>query len=136
MKCKEVRKRLCAFFDHELPEEERRAFDDHIKGCADCREALKGLQCLSGALSQMPVIPAPVGFAGRVRQAWRALSSPPDFWQWWGHLSVAFRGAVCAVTLAGLVFGAVLGSSMTNPPDRYFEAPVYLTMYESRGVYP
>jgi len=46
MECDDVRPRLDAYFDGELPESERTPLREHLQGCHDCRPEAAALDRL------------------------------------------------------------------------------------------
>ncbi len=61
-----VQEQLSSYLDGELSAEERAAVEEHLAGCAACREELELLRATLDALHDLPVLPAPGGFADAV----------------------------------------------------------------------
>lgn len=65
-----VDERLDAWLDHRLDGAERRAVEDHLAGCAECRELYAALVAGRGALrSALPDAAPPAGLEARIRAA-------------------------------------------------------------------
>ena len=61
--CKEeIKELLSSYVDDACSELEKQAVEQHIAGCADCRQALAELRLIVAALREMPDIPLPTGF--------------------------------------------------------------------------
>lgn len=133
MKCSDIRSRLDAWVDRELSLDEAREVKAHLDRCPACRKEAMALTALARALDNLQPIPAPQGFSRQVRLAVRALADPPSLAQWWHQLTLVWRGAVCGAALAGLLFGAVMGTSVaaTLEPDT---AP-YQSLIDSGSIY-
>ena len=52
MNCDEVHQHLLDFVYRELPEDKRSALENHCEQCVDCRQQLKSMQRLHGALEK------------------------------------------------------------------------------------
>lgn len=94
--CEQWEEQLSALLDGELDEAERRALEEHLSGCAACREYLADLTAIREA---MEVVPAPGGLAESVmaRVIPRAGRRRPASWRRRGLLA-----ACCALALLGL----------------------------------
>lgn len=66
MKCRQVRRLISRYVDEELGPDEKRDFDQHIQGCASCREELEQTLALHRMFASAERYPAPYGFATRV----------------------------------------------------------------------
>ncbi len=100
MNCEALENLLPLYVDGELPEEERRRFDIHLRRCASCREALSFYRELETSLAgRRDLRPAPHPFAAKVA---RSLAPRPV----WGVLSdlVGLPGILgAAFVLVGVV---------------------------------
>ncbi|GAB6905014.1 hypothetical protein DESC_700189 [Desulfosarcina cetonica] len=135
MGCDEVRKRLTAWADGELPPREAERIDHHLSRCPACRLEAHGQRQLSAALNTLPAVIVPAGLAERTRRVFRTRLERPGLAQWWQQLSLVMRGAVCGAALAGLLCGAVLGTSLSRlAPDN--TANLYQTLYADNGIFP
>ena len=135
MDCVEVRKRLTALVDNELPVQEAERVHRHLKRCPECRLEAQGRRQIVEALNALPAIAAPAGFSQKTVRAFRAGLDRASLGQWWRQLSLAMRGAICAAALVGLLCGVALGSSLTTLVTESPANP-YQTLYASKGMFP
>lgn len=134
MRCDEVRWRLTAWTDGELPADEAGKVDQHLSKCPACRLEAQGQRQLSAMLDALPGAVVPAGLARRTRRAFRAGLERPSLTQWWRQLSLVMRGAVCGAALGGLLCGAVLGTTLVRlTPD---SASPYQALYADNGIFP
>lgn len=66
MKCQSVHKLLQDFVDGSLDRDKRKRVGRHLDDCTTCAQELRELQTLTTLLSEMPLEPAPQGFADRI----------------------------------------------------------------------
>lgn len=135
MQCFEIRKRLNAWVDDELPAHEAESIARHLKQCPVCLIEAEGIQQIAASLEALPVIHAPSALSRRTMRAFRADIAKPGMAEWWQSLSLALRGAVCGVALAGLLCGAALGTSISMFGPNGHANP-YQAIYASRGILP
>lgn len=67
MDCQRVAQRLDEYAASELGVEERAGMDRHLRGCADCRDALRELRALDKRIRALPAATAPVDFLAQVQ---------------------------------------------------------------------
>src|SRR5947209_6528562 len=80
MRCDEVRPRLDAYLDGELPETERAGLRDHLQDCPDCGPEIAAIERLRNAIRRSaPVHRAPEALRSQIRFAVRreAAASAP-----------------------------------------------------------
>lgn len=135
MACVEIRRRLGAWLDGELPAPEAKRISDHLERCPACRLEARGHRQLMDLLDHLPAMAAPAGFSRRTRRACRAGMVKPGMAEWWRGLSPAMRSAVCGAALAGLLCGAVLGARVIQFETAVAANP-YQSVYASKGIYP
>ncbi|BBO90122.1 zf-HC2 domain-containing protein [Desulfosarcina ovata] len=135
MVCGEIRKQLAAWADGELPAREMDRVERHLEECPACRMEARAERQVVAALDALPAVIAPAGFLRRARRAFRAGLVRPGLVQWWQQLNLTMRGAVCGAALAGLLCGAVLGTSLTTLTGDSPATP-YQTFYASQGIFP
>lgn len=135
MQCFEIRKRLNAWVDGELPAHEAERIARHLKQCPACRLEAKGIQQIVALLEALPAMHAPAAIFRRTLRAFRANFEKPGMAEWWQGLSLAMRGAVCGATLAGLLCGAVMGTSISTLGSDGYANP-YQSLYASKGILP
>ena len=114
MKCPEVRKRLRAYRDSEVPDDQKALISQHLESCADCRLELDKLTRLSNELALLVDVPVRPYFMTRVRQriadqqaeSFRARRVPA-----WVRRVAIPAGAIAVVILASQI-GGLLGRTM------------------------
>ena len=136
MQCIEIRKRLDAWLDGELSGEMADSTMRHLEGCPACRLKAERLERIVAALDGLPPMAPPAGLSRKTLRAFRAGLEKPGVAQWWRGLTLSMRSAIFGATLAGLLFGALLGTSfVTQGPEN--NANPYQNLYaSSRGILP
>jgi anti-sigma factor RsiW len=110
MKCARIRKKLTAFLDGEVSEEEKRQISIHLEFCDRCRQELVELTQVADALSLIETAQVSPYFTARLKQ--RIADEKPRRHIYWS-LREIIRRAVIPVTAAVLViFSFVLGHSL------------------------
>ncbi len=66
MKHDDVRHRLSEYIDGSLPPGDRTAFEKHLRGCAECSDALRELRKTIEHLHSVPEVDAPPGMTGKI----------------------------------------------------------------------
>jgi anti-sigma factor RsiW len=89
--------RLSAYLDGELTVPERRAVDEHLRGCAVCRQDLAALGRVKALLGVLPEVEPPAGLVADVRRAAAATAGGDPLLQW---LRGAFRRPAVAAAAA------------------------------------
>lgn len=135
MDCAKIRNRLEAWVDGELSVSEAEGITRHLETCPTCRRSAASLRRLASALDHLPPMTAPVTLSRRTLRAFRAGIERPGMAEWWRDLSLAMRSAVCGAALAGLLCGAVLGTSLVMLTPGGSSSP-YQTFYASKGIIP
>ncbi len=106
MDCGEVRDLLHVYIDDELPPDEHRAMDEHLRQCPECARALADLQSLRQRIRRAGTYPLPSGLEQRLRAAIgvQPAFAPRPFWQ---------RAALLAAThIAALVLGGLIAAGV------------------------
>jgi anti-sigma factor RsiW len=104
MQCDEVRRRLDAYVDGELPEAERRPVGDHLTGCAGCSDAAAALVRLSADIrAAAPPYRAPDELRDQIRAELRRAAPAGTGPRLFGPLAYA----------ASLLLAVALGSGGT-----------------------
>ena len=134
MDCSKNRKQLARWLDGELSTSRAAFVARHVAACEACRQQVCALQQVTDALNHLPPIPAPGRLSRTVMAAYRTHFEKPGMAEWWQSLNLAMRSALCGAALAGLLCGAVLGTSLSAlAPD--MTSP-YQTLYASKGILP
>jgi anti-sigma factor RsiW len=110
MECRDIRERLSAWLDRELPPEEHELIAAHLEGCTGCRRELAQLRVLETALGELAAAPPP-RVAEQVLARLQAQQGQRSRRPWWQSLALA----------ASLVLGVLLGGSVAR--DFYPLAP-------------
>jgi len=102
MKCKESRKVLSRYLDHELSSTETSSIEEHLAGCLECRTELETQQRLWALLGSVEPIRAP-----NLTAAVEARLSEPRGWLSFlaGLRLRSFAYATATVALVGLFVG-------------------------------
>ncbi len=136
MKCKSVRKRLTAFTDGELAEEDRRSVSDHLAECEACRQHAREVEkVLVWAEMWQDREPSP-GFQTRLKARARAAEKPAVGWFRlpWARTAMAGLAAACLVFLFGYLTGvSFLGRKLTTGSAPVVSRPVRPTDTGKQG---
>lgn len=135
MQCLEVRKRLDAWVDDELPTHEAERIARHLQQCPACRLEAREVRRIGALLNALPAIDAPADLSRKTLRAFRDNFERPRMAQWWRGLTLVMRGVVCAAALAGLLFGAVMSASIAKLGSDTRANP-YQNLYASKGILP
>jgi anti-sigma factor RsiW len=110
MKCSVMQKRISAYLDGEIPEEERKTISEHLERCEDCRTEFAGLSRLMDALNTYEGIEVPSYFVVRlkahVREHARQVTLPLRI------RSMVFSAATALAVVASLFAGSHMGRSL------------------------
>jgi len=110
MKCAKIRKRLSAFMDGEVSEEEKRQISIHLEFCDRCQQELVELTQVADTLSLIEKAQVSPYFMARLKQ--RIAEEKPRRHVYWS-LGEIIKPAVIPVTATVLViFSFVLGHSL------------------------
>ena len=98
MKCEKVAQELTAYLDGRMDPTERRETEEHLAGCAACRERAEELHRVWSVLEEVPVIEPSFGFDARVRQRVAAEAER----SWFAWFAPQTRLAFSAILLIAL----------------------------------
>ena len=135
MDCLNTREMLNAYLDAELPPDLTDQVCRHLDRCPECSRELTELQKIFNHLNAIPEIPTPAALARRTLKAFRAGLEKPTFSEWWQGMSLSMRGAVCGVAVAGLLFGLMLGSSLSSLPEASVQSHL-IAFSDTEGILP
>ncbi|MFK5952067.1 MAG: zf-HC2 domain-containing protein [Desulfobacterium sp.] len=133
MACNEIIKLLTVWVDGELPVRQAHGIETHLQRCPACRRAARDQRQMAVVLNELPAIAAPAGFSRKTLRAFRSGLERPNLVQWWRQLNFIMRGAVCGAALAGLLFGAVMGTSLSDLNGD--SQTIYHSLYASTGIF-
>jgi anti-sigma factor RsiW len=68
MRCSSVHKKISAYLDGELSEDERKSVAEHLETCRGCQTRLEELSRVSDSLDLLAKVSAPPFFAARVKR--------------------------------------------------------------------
>jgi anti-sigma factor RsiW len=68
MKCSQIKKKLSAYFDDEIEDNEREIIASHLENCAVCQEEMAALVKVKKTLSVLPGMEVPLYFMTRLKQ--------------------------------------------------------------------
>jgi anti-sigma factor RsiW len=115
--CKRTTDQLSAYLDGQLPDGEKAQVREHLATCPRCAAELESLKRLEGLVDGLPGLPAPLGFAERVRRA--AVVRPLPGLQPQSIGSILFGGmltrvAAVLMVVCGLWMGISLGGTVSS----------------------
>jgi anti-sigma factor RsiW len=114
MKCDDVSKQLIAYLDGRASSAEGRKVENHLEGCAACRNRAAEMRKVSMLLGELAAIEPSFGFDARVRQ--RVAAEPRR--NWFERLVPAPRPVFAVALLIALtVLVAKLPSNRTPLPS-------------------
>lgn len=135
MDCLNIRTLLNAYVDAELSADLAEKVRRHLDLCPGCTSEVVALEQLAKHLGALPEIRVPTALARRTRKAFRASLEKPTLADWWQNMGLYMRGAVCGVALAGLLFGFILGGSLSSLPDPSANSHL-LAFSDTEGILP
>ncbi|KPK62777.1 hypothetical protein AMJ83_09855 [candidate division WOR_3 bacterium SM23_42] len=110
MKCSQIKKKLSAYIDGEITDNEKIMIKKHLKACAICQEEVAVLSRVKGSLSVLDGMEVPPYFMARLRQ--RIRDEKLETVEHIPFLERIRRLAVPAATAAAVVASLFVGSQM------------------------
>jgi anti-sigma factor RsiW len=110
MKCSRIKKKLSAYLDGEMPEQESKIISEHLQHCEGCRAELAELSTVTDAISTIEGIEVPAYFMTRLRQHVREQAKPVPFVQ--RIRSLALTAATTVGVVASLFIGNQAGKTL------------------------
>ncbi|MGD8787003.1 MAG: zf-HC2 domain-containing protein [Phycisphaerales bacterium] len=144
MNCEQVRKKLNAYMDAELPEETIEKITTHLEKCQDCSGAITRLQSLTSVLEEVSTPEVPKGFTARVlacanerSKSTKSMQRKHAFvFQWYGPKFLTARtAAAAAVLIFGLVIGGLMGLDIWQSPNIQSGGESQMTQVEPTDIY-
>lgn len=111
MRCKGMQETLIEYLDGRANPTERRAVEQHLSSCADCRIRAEEFRALFGVLDDLSIVAPSCAFDASLRARIAAEPARREFWSWLPSPRVAFA-------VSALVVMSVWLSSM--PVPRFF----------------
>jgi len=115
MNCSKAHKVISPYIDGELPEQDMKALEDHIKVCSNCRAAFEEGKELHNLFTYTEEFKAPYGFNTRV-----ITNITSEKIRGFSRFPVFVRLAEAAVIIVVIALGALTGSLAIkgNAPDK------------------
>lgn len=111
MKCKKIQKKLSAFMDGELDEQQQELVQTHLQDCRDCQEALEHLNRIDRVLGEVSEMAVQPFFLSRLHARLQSEVSPPRSL----HLAWTYGKFLAPVAVVfGLGLGALLGVQLAR----------------------
>lgn len=124
MNCSRILKKLSAYVDNEVSEQERRVISEHLKTCPRCQAELEQLLQISRSLDTVEHVETPPYFVPHLkqkladRQSERGIRFP--FIEWIKRATIPAFTAVCIVL--ALITGSSLGKTLYQTQVERIEA--------------
>ncbi|UCC13053.1 MAG: zf-HC2 domain-containing protein [candidate division WOR-3 bacterium] len=114
MKCSQVKKKLTAYIDGEISENEQAIISEHVKSCASCRQELEELAAVTRTLDEVVDVEVTPYFRAhlktRLREEKADEEKPFPFLEWIRRATIPVAAA--ALFLFSIVAGGQLGRSI------------------------
>lgn len=110
MKCAEFKDHLSEYMDGELVLAVRKACEDHLAACPDCRKAYQNLRAVWQELDHLPEVKPSPGF---VSEFWTRVASQTTKKDPWAQV-LSFFSFKYQMGFAALVLGALIVVSVVN----------------------
>ena len=111
MKCSQVKKKLTAYLDGEVSENEQEIISEHMKSCAACRQELEALRTVSRSLDEVADVEVTPYFRAHLKTRLRDEKAnggkPFSFLEWIRRATIPVAAA--ALLLFSIVAGGQLG---------------------------
>ena len=135
MKCRQIQDRLEAFVENDLSEAERKAVEDHLRGCADCHKQWMQAKEVLEALQALPLKECPAHIVREVLK--RTRTEPSVMGDLRSFLSPLFRPVWrpvvgLALIVALLLILLPLSNLRTPEPPIYSEQEIRKAQEEIR----
>ena len=135
MNCRRIRKRLAAYQDGEIGEEERDRVSTHLQGCPSCRSCYAELEQVWQSLGKIQEIKASREFDRRLSEKINAVPESrlrrrfPWVFQWFPAPAMVF-----ILLLMGIALGAYMGKLLMESSARHVVS-LAGNSPESTGIY-
>jgi anti-sigma factor RsiW len=116
MSCGEIKQKLSAFQDGQLPEDESRIIQDHLSFCESCSSELQELQDVYGLLSHVETIEAAPYFWTKLSRQMKPSTAKKSVWESIVTPAPKFAVPIAAtlVFIFALLVGIYLGTNIYN----------------------
>ena len=106
MRCTGMEDKLIEYLDGRAKPAERRAVEEHLSACADCRIRAEEFRMLWSALDDLPVLSPSPAFDASLRARIAAEPARRGFWNWLPSPRLAFAVTALVAMSVWLVFHA------------------------------
>jgi anti-sigma factor RsiW len=115
MKCSQVRRKLSAYLDGEVPDKDRAQISGHLQHCRGCQDELTALAGVSDALGILQGMEVPPYFMTRLRQQIKENARARPFVERIRSIAITAATAVAVIVsfFVGNQFGRILYKSVT-----------------------
>jgi predicted anti-sigma-YlaC factor YlaD len=116
MKCSRIKRKLSAFLDNEVSNEEKRNILTHLRNCNDCQKKLEKLHQISDSLNLLEEIEIPSYFMVRLKQRIaenrksRFFTLP--FWEWKRYVFAPV--GIPVLFIVSMLIGSYLGTTISQ----------------------
>jgi anti-sigma factor RsiW len=129
--------RIDLYLEGEIDAEERRAFEAHLESCPGCRAVLEGRRVFLEALSGLPPVEVPAGFAQAVMSR---IPLKPRRRFGWAALGVGTAALSTALLVLYLITGMSAGNVLVSAGSWVFGSfgrtvPVFAKAVTALGVF-
>ena len=107
MNCHNIKKRLSAYLDGEITDEEEEIILEHLAGCEKCREELAAFSEVQDSLRMIKGMDVPPYFMTRLRQQIREEKQPLPFYE--RVRSAVISAATAVAVMLSLLIGNQAG---------------------------
>jgi anti-sigma factor RsiW len=118
---------IYAYYDGELPAEQRQAVEAHLRECTQCRELLAQLQALSSLFVSARLEPMPGGAIERLEAAWDSAQDRAIL-----RISSWLTAAAAAVLVGAIMFVPKESSAVTTEAPGVWQEVAVNTPVEQR----
>ncbi len=114
MNCREIKRKLSAYQDKELPGWQMDEIENHLRNCADCSSAFREMDQVWGLISNVEMIESAPYFWTRLAQRMNEKEQKQPGW----HIifaqaqKLSFTIVVACLIIFGLVIGVYLGQNI------------------------
>lgn len=119
MKCSRIKKKLSAYLDGEVSEQERRMISEHLKLCEECKAEFTAMSSVGDALKTLEGFETPPFFMTRLRQAVSEQERSVPFLQRMRSLAVSAATAIAVIAslFIGNQAGKTIYQSIARTPE-------------------
>lgn len=132
MRCTGMEDKLVEYLDGRSKPAERRAVEEHLSSCADCRFRAEEFRALFGVLEDLPLVSASPSFDASLRARIAAEPRRRAFWNWLPSPRLAF--AVTALVVMSVWLASMPGPRGTTSQAKTETAATRVTADSEFGM--